>query len=154
MSIIASCDMLLTVRCTVSCDMLLTVRCTVSCDMLLPMCCTVSCDMLLPMCCTVQALEATYRNLSSKLENFKVQYHEAFQLSSKQSFLPSDFCSCFSLLLTILHHFLSPSAVLQQGNRIPPDQVAKCKERKQLLDQICNRDADAMKRTCVVSCWL
>ena len=28
--------------------------------------------------------------------------------------------------------------------------MAKCKERKQLLDQICNRDADAMKRTCVV----
>ena len=30
-----------------------------------------------------QALETTYRNLSSKLENFKVQYHEAFQLDSK-----------------------------------------------------------------------
>jgi hypothetical protein len=68
-----------------------------------------------------EALEATYRNLCSKLENFKVQYHEAFQLDS----------------------------VLRQGNRIPPDQVAKCKERKQLLDQICNRDADAMKRTCI-----
>jgi signal transducer and activator of transcription 5B len=68
-----------------------------------------------------EAIEATFRNLSSKLENFKVQYHEAFQLDS----------------------------VLRQGNRIPPEQVAKCKERKQLLDQICNRDADAMKRTCV-----
>lgn len=68
-----------------------------------------------------EALETTYRNLSSKLENFKVQYHEAFQLDS----------------------------VLRQGNRIPPDQVAKCKERKQLLDQICSRDADAMKRTCM-----
>ena len=55
-------------------------------------------------------------------------------------------------------HTLSLSlsqGVLRQGNRIPPDQVAKCKERKQLLDQICNRDADAMKRTCVArqSAW-
>ena len=54
--------------------------------------CTIQCDIVLVymyhyvvlsslfLC---QALETTYRNLSSKLENFKVQYHEAFQLDSK-----------------------------------------------------------------------
>ena len=74
------------------------------------------------LCVAMQALETTYRNLSSKLENFKVQYHEAFQLDSElieiecvmyiivQSlplslplFLPS------SLLHPCILSFLSPS---------------------------------------------
>ena len=55
--------------------------------------------------------------------------------------------------------FLLPSllfslpAALQQGNRIPADQVPKYKERKQFLDQIVTKDAEEIKRTCLVRKW-
>jgi len=41
-------------------------------------------------------------------------------------------------------------AALRAGNRIPPDQVGKFKERKQILDQVVAKDAEQMKRTCIV----
>ena len=40
--------------------------------------------------------------------------------------------------------------VLQQGG-VPSDQVGKYRERKQLLDQVLERDADEIKRTVEVS---
>lgn len=45
-------------------------------------------------------------------------------------------------------------AALRAGNRIPPDQVGKFKERKQILDQIVAKDAEQMKRTCIVCSYL
>ena len=45
-------------------------------------------------------------------------------------------------------------AALRAGNRIPPDQVGKFKERKQILDQIVAKDAEQMKRTCIVRSYL
>ena len=35
---------------------------------------------------------------------------------------------------------------------MPPDQLVKCRERKQLLDRILAKDADEMKRMCAVEC--
>ena len=40
--------------------------------------------------------------------------------------------------------------VLQQGE-VPSDQIGKYKDRKQLLDQVIERDADEIKRTVEVS---
>ncbi len=39
----------------------------------------------------------------------------------------------------------------QQGNRIPPEQVGKYRQRKQMLDQALKQDAEDMKKLCEVS---
>ena len=39
--------------------------------------------------------------------------------------------------------------MLRQG--VPPDQIGKYRERKQLIDQIIAKDAEEMKRTVEVS---
>ena len=41
--------------------------------------------------------------------------------------------------------------MLHQGGGFPPDQLAKYRERKQLIDQIVAKDAEEMKRTIDVS---
>jgi len=73
-----------------------------------------------------EAMEQMFRPLSAKLENFILQYTESYQIE----------------------------AALRAGNRIPPDQVGKFKERKQILDQIVAKDAEQMKRTCIVCSYL
>lgn len=67
-----------------------------------------------------EALEHNFRQLSARLENFMLQYQESFQIE----------------------------AAFQQGNRIPPDQVGKYRQRKQMLDQALKQDAEEMKRSC------
>ena len=49
--------------------------------------------------------------------------------------------------------FPSPPCIgaLRQENRgMPPDQIIKFRERKQLLDRILSKDAEEMKRICTV----
>lgn len=67
-----------------------------------------------------ESIDSMFRGLSTKLENFIIQFGDCSQIDY----------------------------ALRQGNRIPPDQVSKYRERKQLLDQILAKDAEEMKKTC------
>lgn len=68
-----------------------------------------------------EAMEMTFRQLSTKLENFIIQFQESFSIDN---------------------------ALRQENRGIPPDQLAKYRERKQLLDRILTKDAEEMKRIC------
>ena len=45
---------------------------------------------------------------------------------------------------------MSAAALRQENRGMPPDQIAKYRERKQLLDRILSKDAEEMKRMCAV----
>jgi signal transducer and activator of transcription 5A/signal transducer and activator of transcription 5B len=69
-----------------------------------------------------EGMETMYRTLTAKHESFQIHYQESCRLEM----------------------------MLHQGG-VPQDQIGKCRERKQLIDQILNKDAEEMKRTFEVS---
>ena len=59
---------------------------------------------------------------------------------------------CYTVLCVCVIILLQFNIVmLHQGGGFPPDQLAKYRERKQLIDQIVAKDAEEMKRTIDVS---
>ena len=106
--------------------------------------------------CFIRPIVITHRE-RSRLMSAATALNGHYCLLCQQ--LLSSFPPPFPLHLPCLFLFLSApilfflAAALQQGNRIPPDQVPKYKERKQFLDQIVTKDAEEIKRTCLVCLW-
>ena len=67
-------------------------------------------------------METMFRTLTAKHESFQIHYQESCRLDM----------------------------MIRQGS-IPADQLGKYRERKQLIDQIINKDAEEMKRTTEVT---
>ena len=80
-----------------------------------------------------------FRTLTAKHESFQIHYQEGCRLEGM----------LYGIVYILLLQF--NIVMLHQGGGFPPDQLAKYRERKQLIDQIVAKDAEEMKRTIDVS---
>ncbi|XP_064396958.1 signal transducer and activator of transcription 5B-like [Halichondria panicea] len=67
-----------------------------------------------------EGMETTFREISAKLEKYILQFQEAYQID----------------------------AAFQQGNRIPPDQIGRYRQRKAQLDQVLRAGSEEIRRVC------